>query len=119
MCVFDLTVADIMAKKFEVNKRDLLTQSNKKDNVAIRMALGETQIVNEVRQFLTQNKVSLDSFSRGHDCSRSKTVILVKNLPAETAEGEITELFSKFGLVNRVILPPYGVCNSRLESFNF
>lgn len=102
-------VADIMTKKFEVNKLDLLTQSNKKDNVAVRMALGETQIVNEVRQFLVQNKVSLDSFSRGHDCPRSKTVILVKNLPAETAESEIMELFSRFGLVNRVILPPYGV----------
>lgn len=105
-------VADIMTKKFEVNKLDLLTHSSKKDNVAMRMALGETQIVNEVRQFLVRNKVSLDSFSRGHDYPRSKNVILVKNLPAETKESEIMQLFSKFGLVNRVILPPYGVSSA-------
>lgn len=108
-------VADIMSKKFQVNKRDLLTQSSRKDNVAVRMALGETQIVNEVRQFLKKNNVCLDSFARGHDCPRSKTVVLVKNLPAETEKEEISELFEKFGLVNQVILPPYGVCLGRFS----
>ena len=102
-------VADIMTKKFEVNKLDLLTKSNKKDNVAVRIALGETQIVNEVRQFLLKNGVCLDSFSRGVDCPRSKTVILVKNLPADTDETEICELFSRFGFLTRIIFPPYGV----------
>lgn len=33
-------------------------------SVAVRMALGETQIVQETRQFLLDNKVSLDSFSQ-------------------------------------------------------
>lgn len=102
-------VADIMSKRFKVNKTDLLTQSNKKDNVAVRMALGETQIVNEVRQFLIENNVHLESFERGIDCPRSDTVILVKNLPAETQKEEISQLFANFGLVTRVILPPHGV----------
>lgn len=35
-----------------------------KGSVAVRMALGETQIVQETRQFLLDNAVSLDSFSQ-------------------------------------------------------
>lgn len=35
-----------------------------KESVAVRMALGETQIVQETRQFLQDNGVSLDSFSQ-------------------------------------------------------
>lgn len=35
-----------------------------KGSVAVRMALGETQIVQETRQFLLDNNVSLDSFSQ-------------------------------------------------------
>jgi len=41
--------------------------------------------------------------------NRSKNVILVKNLPAGTTELELKDIFSKYGLVNRVVLPPSGV----------
>lgn len=35
-----------------------------KGSVAVRVALGETQLVQEVRNFLINNGVSLDSFSQ-------------------------------------------------------
>ena len=38
-------------------------QSSKKDSVGVRLALGETQIVMAIRQFLLDNGVVLDSFS--------------------------------------------------------
>lgn len=101
-------VADVMSDKFNVKKSSLLTETKKGDSLAVRMALGETQIVNETRKFLLRQKVDLDVFSRQPQKS-SKNVILVKNLPAKTTEQEITELFNKFGLVSKVILPPYGV----------
>ena len=41
--------------------------------------------------------------------ARSKTVILVKNLPATTKVQEIIDLFAKYGTIGRVILPPSGV----------
>lgn len=41
--------------------------------------------------------------------NRSKNVIIVKNLPADTTELEIKNVFSKYGLINRVVLPPSGV----------
>ena len=43
------------------------------------------------------------------NAARSKTEILVKNLPFATTEEEITEMFQKFGTLGRVILPPSGV----------
>ncbi|XP_027196335.2 putative RNA-binding protein 19 [Dermatophagoides pteronyssinus] len=103
-------VADIMSKNLNMNKLDLLTQSDRKSgNAAVRMALGEAQIVNEIKQFLIKNQVHLESFERGIDCPRSRTRFLVKNLPADTQEKEIQTLFEKYGLINRVILPPYGL----------
>lgn len=35
-----------------------------KDSVAVRVALGETELVQEIRRFLIENGVSLDSFSQ-------------------------------------------------------
>jgi RNA recognition motif-containing protein len=58
------------------------------------------------------NIVALESASRasGHaasssEVSRSSTVLLVKNLPTEATEDALKELFSKHGIVLRVILP--------------
>lgn len=42
----------------------------------------------------------------------SKTIILVKNLPANTAINEIRDLFSKYGILGRVVLPPSGITGS-------
>lgn len=40
---------------------------------------------------------------------RSKTVILVKNLPAGVAMADLKVVFSKHGTVNRVLMPPSGI----------
>jgi multiple RNA-binding domain-containing protein 1 len=40
---------------------------------------------------------------------RSKTIILAKNLPAKTSEAEIRTIFSKFGELGRVVMPPTGI----------
>ena len=40
---------------------------------------------------------------------RSKTVILVKNLPAKTDISEIETVFSPYGSLGRVLLPPSGI----------
>ena len=40
---------------------------------------------------------------------RSKSVILVKNLPFGTSESELREVFSNYGDMGRVVLPPAGI----------
>ncbi|CAH1403451.1 unnamed protein product [Nezara viridula] len=97
-------VAEVIAGKYECTKEEVLTRKN----AAVKLALGETQLVNETRQFLEDNGVLLDAFNQEVK-TRSKTVILVKNLPAKTTAAEIRKMFAKYGELGRIILPPTGV----------
>ncbi|XP_014883113.1 putative RNA-binding protein 19 [Poecilia latipinna] len=100
-------VADAIAEKYNATKSQVLDHESK-GSVAVRMALGETEIVQETRQFLLDNSVCLDSFSQAA-AVRSTTVILVKNLPAGVTTTELEELFSPHGSLGRVLLPPSGL----------
>ena len=113
-------VADAMSGKLNVKKSDLIADVNTKDSIAVRMALGETQIVNETKQLLLEHGVNLDAFTEQTVAEglnpndvivkrRSKTVILVKNLSYGTEASEIENLFGRFGIVKRVILPQHAV----------
>lgn len=75
------------------------------------MALGETELVLEMKKFLENNDVCLDVFEnvKNKKAKRSKTVFLVKNLPAGTKISELRPLFEKFGEIGRFVLPPSGV----------
>ncbi|XP_050400341.2 probable RNA-binding protein 19 [Patella vulgata] len=97
-------VADVMAEKYGTSKGNILDVEGKA-SLGVRMALGETQIVAETREFLIENGVSLDSFSQAN-APRSKTVLLAKNLPAGTKIDELKTLFVKFGNIGRLLLPP-------------
>jgi len=102
-------VADVLAEQYGVDKADVVLGEGKAGKTAaVNLALGETQIVAEVRLFLEEQGVSLDAFSRP-PTSRSKTVILCKNLPAKTHTEELRDLFSRHGVINRLVLPPYGL----------
>ncbi|MPC22710.1 putative RNA-binding protein 19 [Portunus trituberculatus] len=100
-------VVDIMAERYNRSKQEIL-DSEGKQSVAVNLALGETQVVDEMKRFLEENGVSLEAFSTP-GVQRSKTVFLVKNLPAKTTSKELVELFGKFGELGRVVLPPTGV----------
>lgn len=101
-------VADVMAKTYGKSKQEVLDFESGGTNAAVRLALGETQIVLEMKKFLEENGVRLEAFD---DISpkRSKTIILAKNLPAGTGVDELQEKFSQFGLIDKIILPPSGV----------
>ncbi|XP_036849267.1 probable RNA-binding protein 19 isoform X4 [Manis javanica] len=100
-------VADAIAQKYNATKSQVFDYETK-GSVAVRVALGETQLVQEVRRFLIDNGVSLDSFSQAA-AERSKTVILVKNLPVGTLAAELQETFGRFGSLGRVLLPEGGI----------
>ncbi|XP_077895206.1 putative RNA-binding protein 19 isoform X1 [Ictidomys tridecemlineatus] len=100
-------VADAIAQKYSATKSQVFDHETK-GSVAVRVALGETQLVQDVRRFLIDNGVSLDSFSQAA-AERSKTVILAKNLPAGTLAAELQETFGRFGSLGRVLLPEGGV----------
>ncbi|ORX45758.1 RNA-binding domain-containing protein [Piromyces finnis] len=97
------SIAQSMAQKLDVQKSDILDKEA--DNMAVRLALAETHIINETKKYLEDEGVSLNAFEQGQK-KRSNTVILVKNIPANTEESELYNLWSKFGSLGRIVLPP-------------
>ncbi|KAK3574803.1 hypothetical protein QTP86_018394 [Hemibagrus guttatus] len=102
-----ICLGDAIAEKYNTTKSQVLDHESK-GSLAVRMALGETQIIQETRQFLLDNGVSLDSFSQASG-PRSNSVILVKNLPSGVEVKELEALFSPHGSLGRVLLPPSGL----------
>ncbi|XP_057294290.1 probable RNA-binding protein 19 isoform X2 [Hydractinia symbiolongicarpus] len=100
-------VADVVASRLNANKRDLL-DGGSSGSVAVRMALGETELVSDTRKFLESHGVKLDVFGQSN-CARSKTTILVKNLPPGTTASELETIFSKYGDIGKVLIPPFGI----------
>uniref|UniRef100_A0A8C4QD01 RNA binding motif protein 19 n=1 Tax=Eptatretus burgeri TaxID=7764 RepID=A0A8C4QD01_EPTBU len=100
-------LADAIAAKYNTPKSQVLDDDGH-GSIAVRLALGETQIVQETRRFLLNNGVQLDCFSQAAG-RRSNTVILVKNLPSGTAVYDLHTLFGRFGDIGRLVLPPAGV----------
>ena len=56
-------VADVMADKYNTTKGDILDGASS-SSLAVRMALGETQVVTETRKFLVSQGVKLDVFGQ-------------------------------------------------------
>ncbi|KAJ2949187.1 hypothetical protein O0L34_g6129 [Tuta absoluta] len=101
-------IADVVAANYNTTKEQLLTDNNKNTSAAVRLALGETQLVAETRTFLENNGVYLDAFNKAPK-RRSKTCIIVKNLPAGTDKEEIKSLFVKHGHIARFLMPQHGI----------
>ncbi|TPX32212.1 hypothetical protein SmJEL517_g04621 [Synchytrium microbalum] len=100
-------VVESMARSLNVPKSAILDPSS--SDMAVRLALAETHVITETKQFFAQHGVSIDAFETGFaksKKSRSDTVILVKNIPATTVDEEMRDLFGRFGTMGRVLLPP-------------
>ncbi|KAK6016837.1 hypothetical protein OSTOST_17675 [Ostertagia ostertagi] len=119
-------IADTLAEKLGVEKGDLLN-SESGESAGVRLALAETRLVRETREFFLANGVCLDAFSRPaakrkyisvssfqenvrdrKDLLCSNTVIIAKNLPAGVQAEELQRMFGKFGEVGKVLMPPEG-----------
>lgn len=101
-------VAEVMSRTYGRSKEAILGSADGGSDAAVRLALGETQIVIEMKKFLETSGVRLEVFDEVNP-KRSKTIILAKNLPAGTEVEELREKFSPFGVVDKIILPPSGV----------
>jgi multiple RNA-binding domain-containing protein 1 len=98
-----------VARQYGMSKSEFLDPSA--EDLAVRMALGETHIIAETKRSLSDEGVNievLESVASGKEIkvNRSTTVILVKNLPFSTSEADLVSMFGIFGGLARVILPP-------------
>ncbi|KAJ6388412.1 hypothetical protein OIU77_026896 [Salix suchowensis] len=103
------TVIENIARRHGVSKSDLLDREA--DDLAVRVALGETQVIAETKKALTNagvNITALEEIAAGKKdgMKRSNHVLLVKNLSYGSSEVELAEKFGKFGSLDKIILPP-------------
>lgn len=104
-----MQVVENIARKHGISKSELLDREA--DDLAVRVALGETYVISETKKALSNAGVNIialeESVSkRGGSIERSNKIILAKNLPYSTCERDIADMFGKFGSVDKIILPP-------------
>jgi len=100
------TAVAAAAAQLGVSKGAILNQDD--GNMAVRTALAETQAISATKKHLEDNGVNLAAFNKPRaGCKRSRSVILVKNLPFEAGLDEVRGLFENRGVtLGRVVMPP-------------
>lgn len=97
-------VAASISDRLGVSKSDILNPEESTTSAAVRLALAETRIIQETKEFFEQHGMRLEALENVKE--RSDDTILVKNIPYGTTGDEIRALFSRFGDVARVLIPP-------------
>ena len=103
------TVAAAMAARYGVSKTDVMEPGS--SGVATRLALGEAQIVGDTKAQLTAlgcDVASMDAAAaQPQGVPRSRTVLLIKNLPFSAEAEELEELCRRHGRdgLHRLLLP--------------
>ncbi|XP_049848370.1 probable RNA-binding protein 19 [Schistocerca gregaria] len=100
-------IAQAMADRHHVEKSDILDKEQS-GSMAVTLALGETSIIQETKEFLESQGVCSDTLKSHYDPSvkRSSTTIIIKNIPATAQLDELRSLFEKHGTLSKIILPP-------------
>jgi multiple RNA-binding domain-containing protein 1 len=103
-------VLDTMAERYRSSAGDLLDVLGQQGgDVAVRMALAETQVVMDNATFLATHNVSLDNTANDASKSTSKRsdhILLVKNLPVDTLGEELEAMFARYGALSSFTLAP-------------
>ena len=95
--------AKATAERLGVDRATLLTEGSAGD-AAVRLALGEAQTIAETKQFFREHGVTVEPPPGAF--ARSRTVLIVKNLPFKTDQEQLLPLFERHGDVVQLLLPP-------------
>lgn len=98
-------VLENTAKKFGVNKSELLDPSQ--SSAAVTMALAESAALNTIKKFFLSHGVNLESFSQTKQ--KDDSILLFKNLPSSTSEDDLRRLVEGAGgEIRRIVMPEIG-----------
>nr|DAD24360.1 TPA_asm: hypothetical protein HUJ06_025824 [Nelumbo nucifera] len=102
-------VVENIARECGVSKSDLLDREA--DDLAVRIALGETHVITKTKKALENAGVNITALEelaarKAGNVRRSNHVLIVKNLPYGSSEGDLANMFAKFGSLDKIILPP-------------
>uniref|UniRef100_A0AAV1UMK3 RRM domain-containing protein n=1 Tax=Peronospora matthiolae TaxID=2874970 RepID=A0AAV1UMK3_9STRA len=103
-----------LAERMGVKRGEIMDKEQ--GNMAVRLAIGETMLVKENKDFFAREGLDLNAIEgalvkkpsqqQSAKIERSATVILIKNLPHTAEEEELAQLFRKHGEISRFLLPP-------------
>lgn len=96
-------VLDSVASQLGISKQDLIDPMN--SSSAVKQALAEAHVIGDVRTYFESKNVDLTKFSSRE---RDDRVILIKNFQHGTTKEDLGELFSQYGELNRLLMPPAG-----------
>lgn len=96
-------VLESVASKLGVTKSQLIDPQN--SSSAVKQALAEAHVIGDVRKYFENRGVDLTTFDKKE---RDDKIILVKNFPFGTTIDEIGELFTVYGQLKRMLMPPAG-----------
>ena len=106
-------VVDNLASRLGLDKGAILNvKDGSSGDAAVRLALGETQVIEENRKYFEKHGVDIGGLvslksEKGGAAKRSSNVILVKNLPFDTSQDELSKVFNAVGGNKpQVLLPP-------------
>lgn len=98
------TVMEYVAQEYGLSKLDLLNREV--ENPAVKIALAETKIINETKEWLRENGINVKLFEgTKNSVERSRTIVIIKNLPKDVTKAKLTDLLNRYGFVNRLLLP--------------
>jgi len=98
------TILERMAEKLGLSKKELL--DNEIENPAVIQAVAEKEVLDEVYEFLNKNGVNIECLKGRKATQRSRSIIFVKNLPYSATRQSLEELFSRYGSIERILMPP-------------
>ncbi|KAJ9121485.1 hypothetical protein QFC22_002101 [Naganishia vaughanmartiniae] len=123
-------VASSVAARMGISKADILNpdstlrsaeENEKLSHVgsAVKLALAETSVIAETKKYFEEHGVVLDRLTETNDAAtadgarpkrtpRSKTTLLVKNIPFGTDIQLLNGLFEPHGTIKRLLMPPTG-----------
>jgi multiple RNA-binding domain-containing protein 1 len=100
----------------EIDRSDLLLGNSAKDDVAVKAAIAETEIIGQTREWIKQHGIIPSAFERSgtsllsanSDCKRRSTdTIIIKHLPADVDLDSLRFMFTRNGeTLVRFLLAP-------------
>lgn len=99
------SVLAAISAEYNLKKRDILSMES--SDQAVRIAMAETQIINETKDWLETQGVNLWFLEENREsCIRSENIILIKNIAYECKEDELKKLFEFYGVIKKFLMSP-------------
>lgn len=113
------SVLAAISAQYSMKKREILSMES--SDQAVRIAMAETQIINETKEWLESQGVNLGFLDENRaECIRSERIILIKNIAYECKESELRELFEFYGVITKFLMSPnrsIGIVEFESENF--